>query len=41
MIYGFVLVPDCAIHIINVYIPSERSERGKNYVAPYKLPDSS
>ena len=28
--YGFVLVPDCAIHINNVLIPSERSERGKN-----------
>ena len=31
--YGFVLVPDCAIHINNVLISSERSERGKKYVA--------
>ena len=30
MMYGFVLVPECTIHINNVYIPSERSERGKN-----------
>ena len=37
--YGFVLVPVCRIHFINVLIPSERSERGKKYVAPYKLPD--
>ena len=38
--YGLVLMPDCTIHFINVLkIPREQSERGKKYVAPYKLPD--
>ena len=37
MKYDFVLVPDCTKHFINV-LNTERSERGKNYVAPYKLP---
>ena len=37
--YGFVLVPDCTIHFINV-LNTERAERvRKKYVAPYKLPD--
>ena len=35
--YGFVLVPYCTIHFINV-LNTERA-RKKNYVAPYKLPD--
>ena len=37
--YGFVLVPDCTIHFINI-LNTERAKRArKNYVAPYKLPD--
>ena len=38
--YGFVLVPDCTIHFINV-LNTERAKRArkKYYVAPYKLPD--
>ena len=37
--YGFVLVPDCTIHFINV-LNTERAKRArKKYVAPYKLPD--
>ena len=36
MIYGFVLVPDCIIHFINV-LNTERAR--KKYVASYKLPD--
>ena len=35
--YDFVLVPDCTKHFINV-LNTERAKRGKNYVAPYKLP---
>ena len=37
---GFVLVPDCTIHINNVS-NTERAKRArkKKYVAPYKLPD--
>ena len=42
--YGYVLVPDCTIHFINV-LNTERAKRAKRareekkYVAPYKLPD--
>ena len=37
--YGFVLVPDCTGHFINV-LNTERAKRArKKYVAPYKLPD--
>ena len=37
--YGFVLVPGCTIHVINV-LNTERAKRArKKYVAPYKLPD--
>ena len=36
--YGFVLVPDCTIHLINI-LNTERAKRArKKYVAPYKLP---
>ena len=35
--YG--LVPDCTIHFLLSKIPSEQSERGTKYVAPFKLPD--
>ena len=37
--YGFVLAPDCTIQFIMPLIPSERSERGKQYVVPFKLSD--
>ena len=37
--YGFVLVPDCKIHFINV-LNTERAKRArKKNVAPYKMPD--
>ena len=37
--YGFVLVPDCTTHFINV-LSTERAKRArKKYVAPYNLPD--
>ena len=38
--YGFVLVPYCTIHFINV-LNTERAKRArkKNYVASYKLSD--
>ena len=36
---GFVLVPDCTIHFINV-VNIERAKRArKKYVAPFKSPD--
>ena len=35
--YGFVLVPDCTMHFINVLIPSERSERGKKFPDRFAL----
>ena len=38
--YGFVLVPDCTIHFINVSnTKRSKGARKKNYVAPYKLSD--
>ena len=36
-------VPDCTVHFININIlNTERAKRArkKNYVAPYKLPDT-
>ena len=40
MMYGFVFVPDCTIHFINV-LNTERAKRArkKHYVVPYKLPE--
>ena len=39
MIYGFVLLPDCTVHFINVVSTKREKRARKKYVAPYKLPD--
>ena len=37
--YGFVLAPECTIHLIYV-LNTERAKRArKKYVVPFKLPD--
>ena len=40
MMYGFLLVPGCTMHFINV-LNTERAKRARKniYVAPYKMPD--